>query len=80
MAIEPAGLVLDKNFQRARFLGKHDRVADPVIIQRDRGYGHALRRAATGERKHQAQGEKISRQSNCWASQFSGGARGVDHD
>jgi len=80
MAVEPAGLWLDKDFQRARSLGKHDRMADPVIVLRDRGYGHALRRATTGERKQQAQGEKISSQSNCWASQFSGGARGVDHD
>ena len=80
MAIEPAGLWLDKDFQRARSLGQHDRMPDPVIIERDRRYGHALRRAATGERKQQAQREKISRQSDCWGSQFSGGALGVDHD
>src|SRR6202011_3702422 len=51
MAIEPAGLWLDKDFQCARSLGKHDRMPDPIIIQRDRGYDHALRRAATRERK-----------------------------
>ena len=74
MAIEPAGLWLDKDFQRARSLGKYDRMPDPVIILRDRGYGHTLRRATTGEWKQQA------KESNCWARQFSGGARGVDHD
>jgi hypothetical protein len=80
MAIEAASLWLDKDFQHARSLGKHDRMADPVIVLRNRGYDHPFRRAATGERKQQAQEEKISRQSNCWASQFSGRARGVDHD
>jgi hypothetical protein len=80
MAIEPAGLWLDKDFQRARSLGKHDRVADPIIVLRNRGYNHPLRRPATGERKQQAKGDKISRPSNCWASQFSGGARGVNHN
>src|SRR5438105_15855389 len=75
MAIEPAGLWLGKDFEGARSLGKHDRMPDPVIILRAGGYNHALRRATTGERKQQAKGEKISRPSNGWASQFSGEAR-----
>src|SRR5262249_845213 len=81
MAVKLACSWLDKNIERARGLSKHGRMADPVVGLWDRGWGdHGVGPTATRERKQQQQRKKISRQSNGWQSQFSGGVRGVDHD